>query len=105
VRRAFPYWCGESSSVHDRLYKTEEGNDSLIADSTDLPLVAARLLGRDIATTIGPARLAELLARWPGNLCLLVQELGFAGATWPRDTARREAFIDDRTRGLADGDD
>jgi len=98
------YWYSESSSVHDGLYETEDGNGILIAESTDLPLAAARLLGHDIATTIGPTRLAELLARWPGDLRLLVQELGFAGATWPRDAGRRRALIDALTRGLVDRD-
>lgn len=96
------YWCGESSSVHDRLYETGEGNDVLVAESTDLPLAAARLLGRDIAATIGATRLAELLARWPGDVRLLAQELGFPGAAWPRDLARRRELVDALTRGLVD---
>jgi predicted nucleotidyltransferase len=98
------YWYGESSSVHDRLYETEAGNEVLAAESTDLSLAAARLLGRDISATIGTARLAELLARWPGDMQLLVRELGFVGATWPRDAARRRALLEALTRGITDRD-
>jgi predicted nucleotidyltransferase len=88
--------------VLDRLYGSEQGNFMLIAESTDVPLAAARLLGHDISTTIGAARVADLLARWPGDIRLLVQELGFPGATWPRDPARRRALVDSLTRGLTD---
>ena len=84
------------------MYETEEGNDSLVAESTDLPLAAARLLGHDISATIGRTRLAELLARWPGDLQLLVRELGFTGVAWPRATERRRALIDALTRGITD---
>lgn len=96
------YWYGESMVVHDRLYETEDGNTVLIAESADVPLAAARLLGHDISATIGTARLAELVARWPGDLRLLVRELGFNGADWPRDPGRRQALIDALTRGLSD---
>ena len=96
------YWYGESASVQDRLYETEQGNEILVAESTDLQLAASRLLGRDISATIGRARLAELLARWPGDLQLLLRELGFTGVAWPRDTERRRALIDALTRGLTD---
>lgn len=96
------YWYGESSSVHDRLYETEEGNEILVAESANQPLAAARLLGQDISTTIGTARLAELLSRWPGDMQLLIRELGFAGAAWPRDPGRRRALIEALSRGLTD---
>ena len=59
------HWYAESADVHDRLYETPSGNEILIAEGTDVPLAAAHLLGADIATTMRPARLAELLARWP----------------------------------------
>jgi predicted nucleotidyltransferase len=96
------YWYAASSSVQDRLYDTQGGNSILIAESADLPLSAARLLGQDICDVIGTARAAELHARWPGNRPLLARELGFTGAAWPRDTARRQALIDALTRGLTD---
>ncbi len=96
------YWYAESSSVRDRLYETEEGRDVLSAESIDLPLAAARLIGRDIATTIRPERLAELLLRWPGDSQLLLRELGISGAPWPRDATRRQALIDALTHGLVD---
>ena len=50
------YWYIESSSLQDRLYDAEEGSAVLVAESTDLPLAAARLLGQDISNTIGIAR-------------------------------------------------
>lgn len=96
------HWYGESANVQDRLYESAEGNGVLVAESADVPLAAARLLGHDVAATIGAARLAELYERWPGDLQLLVREFGFSGATWPRDVVRRRAFVDALTRGLTD---
>ncbi len=96
------YWYSESSAVQNRLYDEPYGNDILIAESTDVPLAAARLLGRDVRETIGADRMRELLERWPGDLRLLVRELGFVGATWPRDPVRRGAYLDALTRGLTD---
>jgi predicted nucleotidyltransferase len=96
------YWHAESPSAQDRLYETDDGNGILVAESTDVPLAAARLLGRDITATIGSDRLAELLARWPGEVGLLVRELGFTGASWPSDLRRRRDLLDALTRGLTD---
>lgn len=96
------YWYAESASAHDRLYETEDGNAVLIGESADVPLAAARLLGHDISAVIGAVRSAELMARWPGDLRLLVRGLGFNGADWPRAAERRHALIDALTRGLTD---
>jgi predicted nucleotidyltransferase len=95
------YWYAESSAVHDRLYETPTGNEILIAEQMDIPLTAARLLGIDIASTIGTERLAELLARWPGDASLLTSELRLrSGPDWPRGTERRRDLLDALTRGL-----
>ncbi|MGH8961604.1 MAG: hypothetical protein ACRDWT_10520 [Jatrophihabitantaceae bacterium] len=97
------YWYGESGAVHERLYDTSAGNEILIAESADVPLAAAHMLGVDVATTIGPDRLAELLARWPGNLNLLIHELNVAsGAAWTRDGRRRRDLVDALTRGMTE---
>jgi len=81
------HWYAESADVHDRLYETSSGNEILIAEDTDVPLAAAHLLGTDVATTIGAARLAELLARWPGDAELLIRKLELRGGpAWPRLT-------------------
>lgn len=96
------HWYAESADVHNRLYETPLGNEILIAEGTDVPLAAAHLLGADVATTIGPARLAELLARWPGDAELLIRELQLRGGpSWPRDSQRRRSLLDALTRGLA----
>jgi len=58
------YWYAESAEANGRLYETPAGNETLIGESDDVPLAGAHLLGTDIATTIGDARLAELLPRW-----------------------------------------
>jgi hypothetical protein len=61
------------------------------------------MLGVDVATTIGSDRLAELLARWPGNLNLLIHELSVASdAAWPRDGKRRSDLVDALTRGMTE---
>jgi predicted nucleotidyltransferase len=97
------HWYGESGAVHERLYATSAGNEILVAESVDIPLAAAHLLGLDVATTIGPRRLAELLERWPGNLDLLVRELGVVGhAAWPRDGKRRSDLVEALSRGLTE---
>ena len=98
------YWYAGSADVQDRLYESAEGSNVLIAESADVPLAAARLLGDDVAATIGAARLAELRERWPGDLQLLLREFGFAGATWPREVARRRALVEAMTRGLTERD-
>ncbi len=96
------YWYAESADVHRRLYETPAGNKILIAESVDVPLAAAHLLGTDIATTIREVRLAELLPRWPGERDLLVRELALRGGpAWPHDSQRRRNLLDALTRGLA----
>ena len=95
------YWYGESDAVRERLYATSAGNAILIAESADVPLAAARILGVDVAGTIGSDRLAELLARWPGNIDMLNRELSVAGqSAWPRDGRRRGDLVDALSRGL-----
>jgi predicted nucleotidyltransferase len=97
------YWYGESGAIHERLYATSAGNEILIAESADVPLAAARMLGVDVAATIGSDRLVELMARWPGNLDLLVRELSVAGhAAWPRDGKRRSDLVQAVSRGLTE---
>lgn len=95
------HWYAESGQIQDQLYETEEGNAILLAEGTDVPLAAARHLGVDIATVIGAQRQQELLARWPGEIELLVHELTLRQiAGWPRATDRRRALVDALTRGL-----
>jgi predicted nucleotidyltransferase len=95
------HWYTNSSAVSDRLYGTTEGRAILIAESSDVPLAAAHLLGQDVAATIGQERSAELLARWPGDLDLLVREFTLRGGpTWPREARRRLNILDALTRGL-----
>ena len=95
------HWYAESTAIHDRLYDTPPGNQALIAEGTDVPLAATHLLGSDIAETIGSARQAELLVRWPNDAELLIRELELRGGpAWPRDTRRRRGLVDALTRGL-----
>jgi predicted nucleotidyltransferase len=99
------FWYADSTDVTDRLYGTRAGSEILISESTDVPLAAARLLGADVGTTVGPGRLAELLARWPGNIELLIRELNLTGGpSWPRDEGRRHDLVAALTRGLAEAD-
>lgn len=93
------YWYEHSNEVRDRLYDTETGNTALLAHEADVPRAAAHLLGIDIGATIGEQRNAELTARWPGNLELLVREFIVAGRPAPSE-ARRHAVIDALTSGI-----
>ena len=95
------HWYAESAEVSDRLYETSSGSEILILEGADVPLAAAHLLGSDVAATIGAVRLAELLARWPGDAEFLVRELDLRGGpAWPRDSQRRRGLLDALTRGL-----
>ncbi|WP_152364243.1 hypothetical protein [Microlunatus speluncae] len=96
------FWYAESRVVQHRLYDTPAGNDVLIAEVADLQLASARLLGADIATTIGPQRLVELLDRWPGDRRLLARDLDVRNVPgWPRDHDRRLELVAALTRGLS----
>lgn len=95
------HWYAEAADVQNRLYETTVGNEILISAGADVPLAAAHLLGIDVAATIGPARLTDLLARWPGDVGLLIRELELRGGpAWPRETERRRDLLDALTRGL-----
>lgn len=95
------YWYAESTTVHDRLYETPEGNQVFVAEEADVPRAAAHLLGLDIASTIGPERTAEMLDRWPGDIKLLTREFQLRGGpNWPGAADRRKDLIDGLTRGL-----
>lgn len=95
------HWYAESADVHDRLYETPTGNVILLANATDVPLAAAHLLGVDVLAVIGSSRLTELLARWPGNLDLLIRELDLrTSPAWPHAAQRRLDLIESLTRGL-----
>jgi hypothetical protein len=56
-----------------------------------VPRAAARLLGDDLAATIGPDRTAELLDRWPGDIDMLVGSFSLrAGPDWPGEKTDAE---------------
>lgn len=96
------YWYSESTAVQIRLYETPEGQEILVSEDMDVRLAAAHLLGVDVATTIGPTRLNELHARWPGDRDALVRELRIRGQNqWPSDRERRGALVDALTRDTA----
>lgn len=96
------YWYAESTRLCDRLYDTSAGQPFLVAEETDVPRAAARMLGADVADLLGPVRLAELLERWPGNLDMLVQNFVVPTASRQAPPApRRLEVIEALTRGLA----
>lgn len=95
------HWYSENRDVQDRLYDTAEGNAILIAEHADVQRAAANLLGVDVAGLIGPQRLSELLARWPGDTALLTRSLQIRGASgWPVEFGRRQEILDALSRGL-----
>ena len=49
-----------------RLFDTPHGHNILVREDMDDTAAAARVLGEDIASVIGRARVAELAERWPG---------------------------------------
>lgn len=95
------HWYSENRDVQDRLYDTADGNDILIAEQSDVQRAAANLLGVDVAGLIGPKRLSELLARWPGDAALLTRSLQIRGASgWPAELGRRQELVGALSRGL-----
>jgi predicted nucleotidyltransferase len=95
------FWYAESSKIHDRLYDTQQGSTILVEEAADLPRAAARLLGVDVARTLGQVRTSELLDRWPGDAHTLIRELQFTGGqVWPGDHSRRRELIEALTTGL-----
>ena len=95
------HWYAENRDVQDRLYDTAEGNAILIDEQADVQRAAANLLGVDVAALIGPQRLSELLARWPGDAALLTRSLQVRGAPgWPSESGRRQELVGALSRGL-----
>lgn len=93
------YWYAESSNVQDLLYESEDGNDVLMQADMDVPLAAAALLGRDVATVIGPVRTSELLERWTATDEQLIANLTISDVpTWSAE--RRRGLVLSLTRGL-----
>jgi len=96
-------WYAESKQVEGRLYDTPEGQQILLAEEADVPRAAARLLGGDVSTIVGPERAAELIERWPGDLDMLVRNFTLrTGPQWLLQADRRLEVIGALTRGLAD---
>jgi len=97
------YWYAESTHVEGRLYDTLGGQQILLAEETNVPRAAARLLGRDVSALLGPERATELIQRWPGDPDMLVRN--FILSTGPKlllQEDRRREVVDALTRGLAD---
>lgn len=96
------YWYMNSEAIADRLYATDYGQEVLVPLDVDPDRGAAQLLGEDIATTIGPARVAELVDRWPGPLNYLLPEemkISARPAGWTHDLDRRQQLLQDMERG------
>ena len=97
------HWYVESKLVENRLFDTPHGQQFLVAEEVDFPRAAARMLGNDVADLVGPERLTELLARWPGDLDMLVRNFHIrTGPRWLDHQPRRLEVIDALTRGLAE---
>ena len=97
------YWYSESKYVEAQLYDTAEGQQVLVAEDVDRSRAAARLLGRDVAASLGPERMAELMARWPGDIDMLFRNLTVAGRPqWLASADHRREFADGLARGLTD---
>lgn len=97
------HWYMESKEVENRLYDTPHGERILVAEEMDVPRAAARMLGNDVADLIGPVRLTELLARWPGDQDMLVKNFRIRTGPWAfDDQSRRLEVINALTRGFAE---
>jgi len=96
------YWYSESKAVEDRIYETDHGNELLIEESMNASMASARLMGEDIAATIGQTRVSELAARWPGSRS---GQLGSSMAVvnaprWPSALRTRRELAEAMERGI-----
>ncbi|MFI7587997.1 hypothetical protein ACIB24_13075 [Spongisporangium articulatum] len=99
------YWYAESKQVEDELYDSPRGQEILVAEEADVERAAARLLGSDVSTVLGPERVAELMHRWPGDLEMLVHNFTATFMPpWLSRSERRREIVDALTRGLAPPD-
>ena len=96
------HWYAESDAVIERLYGDEAGEDVLVRYDVDPVRGALHLLGQDVAALIGPDRLRELEARWPGGSgTLLLSELNLSTSpNWPSDLQLRRERLNAFENGL-----
>lgn len=96
------YWYLESKAVEDRIYETDHGNQLLIEEKLNTSMVSARLMGEDIAATVGHTRISELAERWPG---LRSEQLGPSmtvvnAPRWPSAPGDRNELAAAMERGI-----
>ncbi|GIF19152.1 putative nucleotidyltransferase [Actinoplanes tereljensis] len=96
------YWYLRSPDVATQLYETDPGQNLLIEEGLDDSAAAARALGEDIARTVGPVRLSEILERWASSpKSLLHHYMSVTNASdWPRSSDRRRELVEAMERGL-----
>ncbi|UQU67047.1 hypothetical protein COUCH_12560 [Couchioplanes caeruleus] len=96
------YWYAKSPAVAAHLFDSDQGQRVLLQEDMDDSVAAARILGEDVARTIGHTRLSELADRWPGKQAdLLYHSMTVPNATgWPASAERRQAFVQAMERGM-----
>jgi predicted nucleotidyltransferase len=96
------YWYSKSPELRTHLYDTDRGQGLLLQEGLDDSAAACRVLGQDLAETLGPARVYELAVRWPGPR----PDLLFRGMTvtnapdWTSSSGRRQVLVHAMERGL-----
>ncbi len=96
------YWYLHSSDIADFLYETPAGQLLLQSEELDERAAAARALGQDVISLIGPDRHIELAHRWPSPRAdIFYNQMTVVNAPdWPSDPHRRQQLAEAFQRGL-----
>ncbi|MFT4188685.1 MAG: hypothetical protein QM621_08900 [Aeromicrobium sp.] len=89
------YWYRESADVESWLFDSDEGMELLLRLDMDTDLVAARLLGRDLLSSLSWENGMDLLERWKGGDQGLLSRYFVAppAARWPMTASRRREVV------------
>ncbi|MBW8173429.1 hypothetical protein K0651_10285 [Ornithinimicrobium sp. Arc0846-15] len=96
------YWYNSSPDIRERIWETAHGKEALTWFDLDVDATSAYLLGRDIATLLGPATLKALALAWTkSDKGLLATEMvDRQNHDWQATSERRQVLLNALEFGL-----